>query len=239
MTDSDVRPGPPPEATVASMFDSVVERYGLVNSLLSLGLDRIWRRAAVRAAGPRPGARILDLGSGTGELTAALARGGANVVGVDASARMVAAADAKAPPRTTFVRGSAFRLPFASDTFDAATSAFVLRNLLDLRAAFAELARVVRPGGRIALVDITEPPSPVLRGLFDTYFSVAAPALGSLVGHRDAYRYLARSVAHLPPATDLCANLRRAGFTTARARPLTGGMVTLFSGRRPSAADEA
>jgi len=213
------------------MFDDIVERYGLVNSLLSLGLDRVWRRAAVRAADPRPGTLILDVGSGTGELTAALARGGAIAVGVDASAAMVSAAGAKALPRTRFVRGSAFRLPFASGTFDAATSAFVLRNLLDLPGAFAELARVLRPGGRLALVDITEPPSAALRRLFDAYFGVAAPALGSLVGHRDAYRYLARSVAHLPPATDLCAGLRRAGFAQARARPLTGGMVTLFSAR--------
>jgi len=216
------------------MFDDVVERYALVNSMLSLGLDRVWRRAAVRAADPRPGTLILDLGSGTGELTAALARAGATAVGVDASAGMVAAAGAKSLPRTAFVRGSAFRLPFASSTFDAATSAFVLRNLLDLPAAFAELARVLRPGGRLALVDITEPPSPTLRRLFDAYFGVAAPALGSLVGHRNAYSYLARSVAHLPSATDLCADLRRAGFTTARARPLSGGMVTLFCAQRPA-----
>ena len=216
------------------MFDGIVERYGLVNSVLSLGLDRVWRRAAVREADPRPGTAVLDVGCGTGELTAALARAGALAVGVDASAGMIAAAQAGvgALPRTTFVRGSAFRLPFAPETFDAATSAFVLRNLGDLPAAFSELARVLRPGGRLALVDITEPPSPALRRLFDAYFGVAAPALGSLVGRRDAYRYLARSVEHLPPATDLCADLRRAGFTQARARPLTGGMVTLFTGRR-------
>ena len=239
MTESRVRRRPPPEADVASMFDGVVDRYTLVNSMLSLGLDRVWRRAAVRAADPRPGTLILDVGSGTGELTAAVARAGAFAVGVDASAGMVAAAHEGAAPRTTFVRGSAFRLPFATAAFDAVVSAFVLRNLADLPGAFAELARVLRPGAPVALVDITEPPSATLRRLFDAYFGVAAPALGSLVGHRDAYRYLARSVTHLPPATDLCADLRRAGFEQVRAHPLTGGMVTLFSGRRSGDDDGA
>lgn len=220
------------------MFDGIVDRYGLVNSVLSLGLDRGWRRETVRAAAPRPGTAILDLGCGTGELTAALARRGAFAVGVDASAGMIAAAGTRAAPGTAFVRGSAFRLPFAAGSFDAATSAFVLRNLGDLPGAFAELARVLRPGGRLALVDITEPPSAALRRIFDAYFGVAAPALGTLVGHRDAYRYLARSVAHLAPATDLCADLRRAGFAQARARPLSGGMVTLFTGRRSAPADQ-
>jgi len=214
------------------MFDGIVDRYALVNSMLSLGLDRMWRRAGVRAAAPRRGDVVLDLGCGTGELATGLARAGASVVGVDTSARMLAAAGARAPSGVTFVRASAFRLPFADGSFDAAASAFVLRNLDDLPGAFAELARVVRPGGRLALVDITEPPAPALRRLFDTYFSRAAPALGALAGHREAYAYLARSVAQLPPATDLCADLRRAGFSRARAHPLTGGMVTLFSGRR-------
>jgi len=232
VTDGKVRRLAPPEAEVASMFDGIVDRYGLVNSLLSLGLDRVWRRAGVRAAAPGRGDLVLDLGCGTGELATALARGGASVVGVDASERMVAAARARAPSGVTLVRASAFRLPFGDATFDAAASAFVLRNLHDLPGAFAELARVVRPGGRLALVDITEPPTPALRRLFDAYFSVAAPALGGIVGHRAAYAYLARSVAQLPPATDLCADLRRAGFSRARAHPLTGGMVTLFSGRR-------
>ncbi|HXY71519.1 MAG TPA: class I SAM-dependent methyltransferase, partial [Actinomycetota bacterium] len=100
MTESRVRRTPPPEADVASMFDGVVDRYTVVNSMLSLGLDRVWRRAAVRAAEPRPGAVILDVGSGTGELTAAIARAGAFAVGVDASARMVAAAHEDALPRT-------------------------------------------------------------------------------------------------------------------------------------------
>ena len=214
------------------MFDGVAARYDVVNTVLSLGLDRTWRRAVVRAVAAGPGDLVLDLGCGTGDLTAALAERGPRVAGVDASRGMLAAAKARHPGLKDLILGSAFRLPFRAGCFDGAASAFVLRNLDDLPAAFAELARVLRPGGRLAMVDITEPASPLVRRMFDAYFGVAAPALGSLAGRRDAYRYLVRSVAHLPPATDLCADLRRAGFDSARARPLTGGIVTLFTANR-------
>jgi demethylmenaquinone methyltransferase/2-methoxy-6-polyprenyl-1,4-benzoquinol methylase len=131
--------------------------------------------------------------------------------------------------RVALVQGSAFRLPFADSTFGGAVSAFVLRNLDDLPGAFGELARVVSPGGGLALVDITEPSRPVTRRLFDAYFETAAPALGALVGRREEYRYLVRSLAQLPPPQELCDMLRSAGFAGCSARPLTGGMVTLFT----------
>ena len=214
------------------MFDGVAARYDVVNTLLSLGLDRHWRGAVVRAVAAGPGDLVLDLGSGTGDLTAALAKRGPRVAGVDASRGMMAAARARHSGLNELILGSAFRLPFRDACFDAAASAFVLRNLDDLPAAFAELARVLRPGGRLAMADITEPASPLIRRMFDAYFGVAAPALGSLAGRGDDYRYLVRSVAHLPPATDLCADLRRAGFGSARARRLTGGIVTLFTATR-------
>jgi demethylmenaquinone methyltransferase/2-methoxy-6-polyprenyl-1,4-benzoquinol methylase len=145
---------------------------------------------------------------------------------------MLVEATRKGGRRLRLVEGSAFALPFRDGAFDAAVSGFVLRNLEDLPAAFAELARVVAPGGRIGLVDITEPTRPVLRRLFDAYFGVAAPALGRLAGRRDAYRYLARSLAQLPQPPDVVALLEAAGFRDSEARPLTGGRVTLFTGRR-------
>ena len=231
------RPAPPDERAVAAMFDGLVGRYDLLNRILSFGLDRVWRRATARAAVRRPGDLVLDLGCGTGDLAAALARQGVRVVGVDASAGMLATAASRDLRGVDLVRGSAFRLPFRDAAFGAVASAFVLRNLDDLPAAFAELARVTRPGGDLALADITEPSSPLVRRSFDAFFRVAAPALGRLAGHGDAYRYLVRSVAHLPPATDLCAALRRAGFVHVRARPLTGGIVTLFTGIRTSGED--
>jgi demethylmenaquinone methyltransferase / 2-methoxy-6-polyprenyl-1,4-benzoquinol methylase len=226
------------------MFDGLVERYDLLNGLLSLGLDRRWRRAALRAAALRPGDRVLDLGCGTGDLALAAART-ASVTGLDLSHRMLLRARQKARqtardgagfpdarPALELVCASAFDLPFADGRFDAALSGFVLRNLDDLGRAFAELARVLRPGGRVAMVDITEPSNPALRRLFDAYLGTVAPALGRVVGKRDEYRYLVRSLAQIPPPSELAAMLERAGFEGCRATALTGGMVTLFTGRR-------
>jgi demethylmenaquinone methyltransferase/2-methoxy-6-polyprenyl-1,4-benzoquinol methylase len=235
--DRTARPRPPDESRIAAMFDGLAGRYDTMNLILSLGLDRAWRRAASRAAATSPGDVVLDLGCGTGDLSVALVRQGVRAVGLDASAGMLSAAVARGMRGVDLVRGSAFRLPFRDAAFGGVASAFVLRNLDDLPAAFAELARVTHPSGRLALIDITEPPWRALRIGFDAYFRVAAPALGALSGHFGEYRYLVRSVAHLPPVTDLCADLRRAGFAHVRARPLTGGVVTLFTGDRAEGDD--
>jgi demethylmenaquinone methyltransferase / 2-methoxy-6-polyprenyl-1,4-benzoquinol methylase len=227
----------PPERDVRTMFDGLVDRYDLLNDVLSLGLDRYWRRATRRALGPRPGRLILDLGCGTGDLGRPLAAG-ATVVGVDLSHPMLLRARAKAGPpgRARWVEGTAFRLPFRDGAFEGALSGFVLRNLRDLPAAFEELARVIRPGGRVAMVDVTGPTRPALRRGFDAYFGVITPLAGRLVGKEREYRYLVRSLGHLPPAADVCAMLGRAGFVGAGARPLTGGVVTLFTGTRAGGA---
>jgi demethylmenaquinone methyltransferase/2-methoxy-6-polyprenyl-1,4-benzoquinol methylase len=220
---------------VRAMFDDLVPRYDLLNDLLSLGFDRWWRRRAAAAMVAPPGDRILDLGCGTGRLGRLLSTR-YRVVGVDVSHAMLVAAARRTRhdpgPGARFVQASAFRLPFADGVFGGAVSAFVLRNLDDLPGAFAELARVLRPAAGVALVDITEPASPSLRRAFDAYFRVAAPALGSLVGKRDAYRYLVSSLAHLPPRDRVCDLLEQAGFTAARADVLRPGMVTLWAAAR-------
>jgi demethylmenaquinone methyltransferase/2-methoxy-6-polyprenyl-1,4-benzoquinol methylase len=213
------------------MFDGLVARYDLVNDVLSFGLDRWWRRAAAAALRAAPGNRVLDLGCGTGRLGALLSARHP-VTGLDISFAMLRQARRRSARRLALVQGSAFRLPFADGTFGGAVSAFVLRNLDDLPVAFEELARVVADGGGIALVDITEPSRPWVRRLFDAYFSVAAPALGGLVGKRDEYGYLVRSLAHLPPPKELREMLSLAGFVECRARALTGGMITLLSATR-------
>jgi demethylmenaquinone methyltransferase/2-methoxy-6-polyprenyl-1,4-benzoquinol methylase len=215
------------------MFDRLVPRYDLLNDVLSMGLDRWWRRAALAALDLRPSDRVLDLGCGTGALTAPLGDRAA-VVGLDVSGAMLAQARTRSRRNhgARFVQGSAFRLPFRDGAFTAVASAFVLRNLDDLPAALAEASRVSAPGARLALVDITEPSSPALRRAFDAYFRVAAPAAGRLVGQADAYRYLVRSLAHLPPPDELVRMLERAGFERVRLRRMTGGIATLLAGRR-------
>jgi demethylmenaquinone methyltransferase / 2-methoxy-6-polyprenyl-1,4-benzoquinol methylase len=209
------------------MFDGLVDRYDLLNRLISLGMDGAWRRAAIRAVGPRAGDRVLDLGCGTGDLLALLA-GRAQPVGMDVSGQMLARAHARLGSRAGLVRASAFQLPFAGRAFQGAVSAFVLRNLQDLEGAMAELARVLAPGARIGLLDATEPRG-VLRPAFDVYFRLAGPALGALIGRRNAYQYLASSLAQIPPPAEMCRLLAGAGFSDCQAHPLTFGVVTLFT----------
>jgi demethylmenaquinone methyltransferase/2-methoxy-6-polyprenyl-1,4-benzoquinol methylase len=213
------------------MFDAVVVRYDLVNALLSLGLDRWWRRRTVRAIASPPGARVLDLGCGTGKLAELLAEE-ARVVGLDLSQHMLVTANERLGERIAFVRGSMFALPFADGVFQGATSAFVLRNLSDLPGAFAELARVTEQGASLALVDITGPRRAWLRRPFDVYFDTVAPLLGRLVGQAEAYRYLARSLAQLPAPEVICQMLEGAGFVRVEAHPLSGGMVTVWTATR-------
>jgi len=216
------------------MFDQITDRYDLLNDVLSFGFDRWWRHRAVGAVRARRGDRVLDLGCGTGLLgRAAARRTQARVVGVDVSHAMLVRA-ARLGREVATVEGSAFRLPFRDGAFAAACSAFVMRNLDDLDGAFRELARVVRPGGGIALVDITEPPRPALRRLFDLYFRVATPAMGALVGRREAYAYLTRSLVQLPDPRTVVRLLEGAGFERARCEPLTGGIAVLFTARRRS-----
>jgi demethylmenaquinone methyltransferase/2-methoxy-6-polyprenyl-1,4-benzoquinol methylase len=213
------------------MFDGLVERYDLLNDVLSLGLDRWWRRATASALAATSGDPVLDLGCGTGRLGMLLAARH-SVIGLDVSRAMLQQARRRSAGRLGLIQGSAFRLPFRDASLGGVASAFVLRNLDDLPRTFAELARVVRPGGGLALADITEPSHPLVRTLFDAYFRTAAPALGALVGKRGEYSYLVKSLTHLPPRHEMCEMLRRAGFIECRARPLTGGMVTLFTAQR-------
>lgn len=214
-----------------ALFDAVARRYDLFNDILSMGLDRWWRREAARAAACRPRDLALDLGCGTGKL-GGLVAARCRVVGVDLSRAMLGVAHQKYGSRIRLVQGSAFELPFRSGAFDAALSGFVLRNLQDLPAAFDELSRVLRPGAHIALIDITEPRNPVLRKAFDAYFRTAAPALGALAGKAGAYRYLVGSLGQIPPPEGVLDLLRSAGFDRSAARPLTGGMVMLFTGTK-------
>ena len=233
-------PGAPETLAVRSMFDRIAPRYDLVNRLLSGGTDVRWRRRAVDALGLPPGARVLDLCTGTADLLVeALGRDGTRRgLGLDLSTSMLArAADKLAraglDERARLVAGDAQRLPLASSLFDGALVAFGIRNVGDPAAALAELGRVLRPGGRLVVLEFSTP-----RGLFGLLFGAYSrhvlPRVGGWIsGDRGAYAYLPASVARFATPDAFGARMEAAGFTDVRWAPLTGGIAHVFEGTRP------
>jgi demethylmenaquinone methyltransferase/2-methoxy-6-polyprenyl-1,4-benzoquinol methylase len=233
MTSGTLRP-----AEVREMFDRIAPRYDLLNRAMTAGLDGGWRRAAAAAADLAAGDRALDVCCGTGDLTLELAHrttSSGEAVGVDFAEEMVARARAKAARRAspaTFRAADALALPFDDDAFDAATVAFGIRNVADLDAGLAEMARVVRPGGRVVVLEITTPPR--LRRFYALWFDRVVPRLGEILG-RDgaAYSYLPASVRRFPEPPELAARMSAAGLERVRWRGLAGGIVALHDGRVP------
>jgi demethylmenaquinone methyltransferase/2-methoxy-6-polyprenyl-1,4-benzoquinol methylase len=215
-------------AAVRAMFDAIAPRYDRLNRIISLGLDVRWRRLAVRRLDLRRGSTVLDLASGTGDLCIDLAAAGLRPLSMDLSFGMLAA-DRSGAPR---VQTDILRLPVPDRAVDGVTCGFALRNLLDLDAFFAELGRVVRPGGRIALLDVGVPANPVVRWGNGVYFGRIVPRIGALLSDGAAYRYLPRSVAYLPAPAEMRASLRRHGFADATHAELTGGLTQLLVGTR-------
>jgi demethylmenaquinone methyltransferase/2-methoxy-6-polyprenyl-1,4-benzoquinol methylase len=231
---SDVMPGeelPTGEAKVRAvrgMFDAIAPRYDLVNRVMTFGLDRGWRRKAVAALALPPGSLVLDLAAGTGDLCRDLEAAGHRPVGVDLSSGMLAAARTTAP----LVQADVTRLPVPDGRADGATCGFALRNLADVDAFLAELARVIRPGGRVAVLEVSEPDSALLRWGHGVYFGKVVPRIGGLLSDRSAYRYLPRSAAYLPPAPELVRRFEDAGFPGTTRRPLGAGAAQLLVGTR-------
>jgi demethylmenaquinone methyltransferase/2-methoxy-6-polyprenyl-1,4-benzoquinol methylase len=235
--------GPGKAAFVRAMFARIVPRYDLVNRLMTLGMDRRWRREAVAIVQPT-GALALDIATGTGDLVLELLRQGArHVVGADFCADMLGAAVIKAhragadSAGAAFVAGDATRLPFHDDSFDCIVNGFMLRNVNDLAATFSELCRVLKPGGRLACLDLTPPRGP-LRGFFGFYIGRLVPLLGGVVsGHYFAYRYLGQSLRPHPDADTLAAIMRAAGLGGVGYR-LTGfGTVAIHFAVKPAASE--
>jgi demethylmenaquinone methyltransferase/2-methoxy-6-polyprenyl-1,4-benzoquinol methylase len=223
---------------VQRMFGRIVPRYDLLNRLMSLGMDGRWRRAAAAAAQPAD-CLALDVGTGTGGLALELHRqGAARVVGADFSSEMLTAAGAKAGAAghtgQSWTLADALALPFPEAVFDCVTNAFLLRNLEDLRASLAEMARVLKPGGRLVCLDATRPPPGLFASLYRLYFNHLLPPLaGAISGDSAAYRYLPNSLEGFPSATELAAILVGVGLSDVRFRLLAGGTVALHTGRRP------
>jgi demethylmenaquinone methyltransferase/2-methoxy-6-polyprenyl-1,4-benzoquinol methylase len=217
---------------VRAMFDGIAPRYDLVNRLMTFRLDVGWRRRAVAALGLARGARVLDLGAGTGDLCRELTRAGYRPVGMDLSWGMLTHARTGAP----LVQADALRLPVARASADGAVSGFTLRNLVDLGAFFSEVARVVRPDGRVALLEVGQPRSRLLQAGHRVWFGRAVPLIGGLLSDPAAYRYLPRSVAYLPDAGQLLAMVRGAGFRDVHDRALSGGVARLITATRAAGA---
>jgi demethylmenaquinone methyltransferase / 2-methoxy-6-polyprenyl-1,4-benzoquinol methylase len=214
---------------VEAMFDRVAPGYDRMNRIISLGMDKRWRRRTVAALGLAPASRVLDLACGTGDFSRDLAAAGHRPVGVDFSAGMLAAARIGAP----LVRADAAALPSATGSFDALVCGFALRNFVDLDVVFRECGRVLRSGGRFAALDATVPERALLRAGNAVWFRGAVPLLGRLLARDpDAYRYLPASTAYLPPAPALAAQLGAAGFTAVETTTMMGGSVLLVTGTR-------
>jgi demethylmenaquinone methyltransferase/2-methoxy-6-polyprenyl-1,4-benzoquinol methylase len=211
---------------VRGMFDRIAPVYDVMNRLMTAGLDRRWRRLAAREA-VWPGDRVLDACCGTGDLAIEAERRGGRVVGLDFSERMLERARRKSGT-IEWVQGDALALPFEDGSFDAATCGFGVRNLEDLAGGLAELRRVLRPGGRIAVLEITRPRG-LLKPFFRLWFDVLVPLAGKVLPGGRAYTYLPASVRRFPGPDDLSALFERVGFEDVRYRLLGGGSVALHT----------
>ncbi len=213
---------------VRNMFDAIAPRYDLVNRIMTFRLDTRWRRRAVRDLALPANSTVLDLASGTGDLCIDLRRAQLRPISIDLSFGMLSNDRSNAPR----AQADILRLPMPPQSVDGIICGFALRNLVDLDVFFAECARVIRPGGRIALLDVGVPHNPLVRFGNNIYFGKIVPKIGALLSDAAAYRYLPRSIAYLPDRSVLVAQLQRAGFADAIHTQLSGGLTQLMVGTR-------
>jgi demethylmenaquinone methyltransferase/2-methoxy-6-polyprenyl-1,4-benzoquinol methylase len=226
-----------PEPQVRAMFDRIARVYDLMNSVMTAGLHHQWRRRAADLAAVGPGDRVLDVATGTGDLAIELASRvgpGGEVVGSDFSEEMLTFARKKAPDQR-FEWANALELPYEDGAFAAATVGFGARNFSDLDRGIAEMARVVKPGGRVVILEITTPQRPPLSTFFSLWFDRIVPLIGRLAGDSQAYDYLPNSVKRFPEPPGLAASLARAGLEDVRWVLTAGGIIALHVGTKPAA----
>lgn len=225
---------------VRRLFHTIADRYDLITRLLSFGLDRRWKRRLADLAGVQPGAAVLDLACGTGDIAFELARRGARVTGLDITHRMLQLARARAGvPGVRFVAGDMMALPFPDRSFDLVTTGYGVRNVPRIEPALAEIGRVLRPGGQLLSLDFDRPSNPVVRAVYLSYLTLVGSALGwTLHGDPDTYRYIPESIRRYPGAAAVSAMLRRDGFEAARELPVLGGLLAInIASRSSSPAD--
>ena len=225
-SDDDLPQGEDKAVAVERMFDQIAPRYDLVNRLMTFRMDVGWRRRTVKALNLPPGSTVVDLACGTGDFCNDLLRYGLDPVGLDFSAGMLRMANTDAP----LVRADALCLPVPGNYLDGVTCGFALRNFTNLSEFFGEISRVLKPGGRIGLLDVAEPSSPALRWGHSIYFGKVVPKIGALLSDQNAYRYLPKSVQYLPHTEELLAGLKAVGFSNVERTLLSGGITQLFVG---------
>lgn len=218
---------------VAVMFDAVAARYDRTNDVLSLGQDRAWRRATIKAVDAQPGQTVLDLAAGTGTSSEPMADAGVRVIACDLSVGMLEVGKRRRPD-LAFVAGDALHLPFADESFDAVTMSFGLRNVSDVEGALDELYRVTKPGGRLVVCEFSRPTFAPFRTVYTNYLMRALPPVARAVSKEpDAYVYLAESIRAWPDQAALGRLIKGTGWTQVAFRNLTGGVVALHRATRP------
>lgn len=230
------------ERFVRDLFNSIARRYDLMNSLMTAGRDKAWRKLTVERAGIKEGGHALDICCGTGMLSMELARAVGNtgsVVGLDFSENMLAVArenlkQFQLRDNITFIQGNAMELPFADNTFDCVTVGWGLRNVPDIDTVVREMARVVKPGGKVVSLDMAQPTMPVFKQGYWLFFEKVVPAMGKLwAGNKGAYGYLYDSAKVFPPQWELAEIFGKAGLVQTGYRNLLGGVVAIVEGMKP------
>ncbi len=217
------------------MFDSISGHYDLLNGVLSLGVDKFWRRVMLKRVAKLQPKCVLDVATGTGDSAIALKKSGAErIVGVDISEQMLEVARSKtAAVGLEFIKADGELLPFEDDTFDAATIAFGIRNFEDIPQGLREMRRTLRSGGTLVVLELSLPSNIIVRGLYKLYFYGVLPLVGRMVSRsKYAYTYLPLSVGEFPPRAKFLEELHRAGFAEAKATPLTLGLATIYEARK-------
>jgi len=231
-----------PRGGSGEMFDRIAARYDLMNRIISLGIDQRWRRRTVDALALKPGARVLDLATGTGDLAMMIARRHPEVTveGIDPSAGMLAEGERKVAAaalgaRVKLRRGDAEHIDAEDGSVDGISMAFGIRNVVDRPKALREMARALKPGGRVAILELSEPKRGLLGTLARVHIHHVVPTLGALLSGAWEYRYLQRSIAAFPPAEEFAETMRASGLRVERAEPMTFGVVHLYVGVRDAA----
>ena len=217
------------ELTVRKMFDRIAPRYDLLNRLITFGLDTKWRKKTVKHINTHPGEKILDVACGTGDLCNSLRKAGMKAIGMDFSRGMLQSFNSDAP----LINGDALKIPIHDSSVDGVTCGFALRNFLDINLFLNEVARILKPGSRVALLEVDEPGNRYMKMGHSFYFNKIVPFIGGLFSDKAAYSYLPRSVVYLPKEDEIIKMIERSGLSNVKKFRLTGGIVQLLVAEKP------